>query len=355
MVRGLASSRLMKTAAPAAVAADGSFAQSNGIEQGFDIAEESMISISDLQSQVTEPSTPYVPLRENFAETAFFYPDLRTDSAGRVRIVFTMPDALTEWKFIGFAHTQQMDYGMITAKAKTSKPFMVQPNMPRFVRVGDRSVITASLNNLSMETISGKARMELLNPTDEQVVYQSEQPFTVKEGENGTVSFEFEADERFDVLICRIVAEAGKFSDGEQHYLPVLTNKQRVTETIPVQLSGEQTLSLPTDELFNGQSKTATDKRLTIELTANPEWYVVQALPVVGNPTDDNAISWVTSYYANAISAEIVRKNPAVEKVFNSWMAQGGSKETLLSNLERNQDLKNILLAETPWLAEATD
>ena len=133
-----------------------------------------------------EEEEAYLPLRENFAETAFFYPDLRTDSAGNVRIVFTMPDALTEWKLMGLAHTRELDYGLITAKAKTNKPFMIQPNMPRFIRVGDRTTLMASLNNLSAETVSGVARMQLAHPITGKVVYSGQQPFRVEAGENGS-------------------------------------------------------------------------------------------------------------------------------------------------------------------------
>ena len=356
MLRGAGSSRLVKSvmaktsnadafvgAVPAAVA-----------DEGFDVQESVTVSIVESSAEM-ETAEPYVPLRENFAETAFFYPDLRTDSAGAVRIVFTVPDALTEWKFMGFAHTREMDYGTITAKAKTSKPFMVQPNMPRFVRTGDRAVIAAVLNNLSAETVSGTAHMQLLEPVTEKVVYETSQPFSVAEGGSGAVSFAFDVDSRYEMLVCRITAEAGTFSDGEQHYLPVLSDKQWVTETVPVQLNGEGTLTVDTRDLFNGQSKTATGRRLTVELTGTPDWYVVQALPVIGNPVNEDALSWATAYYANKVAAAIVERNPQIKRQFDSWMVQGGTRETLLSSLEKNPDLKNLLLSETPWVAEAAD
>lgn len=310
---------------------------------------------NDAAVEAAEDEEAMIPVRENFAETAFFYPNLRTDSLGGVSIVFTMPDALTEWKFTGLAHTQAVDYGILTQTVKTSKPFMVQPNMPRFVRKGDRTVIAASLVNLSMDKIEGNAGIKLYDPVTEEVVYDYQQPFSVSEGTTGVVRFDCQIPDTYDMLVCRITAEAGEYSDGEQHYLPVLTDKQWMTETVPVQLDGESMTEVGTEDLFNKQSKTATERRLTVELTANPDWYAVQALPVVGNPTEEDALSWATAYYANSLAAAIVKANPRIKQVFDTWMAQGGSKETLLSNLERNQDLKNLLFEETPWISEATE
>lgn len=310
---------------------------------------------NDAAVEAAEDEEAMIPVRENFAETAFFYPNLRTDSLEGVSIVFTVPDALTEWKFTGLAHTQAVDYGMLTQTVKTSKPFMVQPNMPRFVRKGDRTVIAASLVNLSMDKIEGNAGIKLYDPVTEEVVYDYQQPFNVAEGTTGVVRFDCQIPDTYDMLVCRITAEAGEYSDGEQHYLPVLTDKQWMTETVPVQLDGESMTEVGTEDLFNKQSKTATERRLTVELTANPDWYAVQALPVVGNPTEEDALSWATAYYANSLASAIVKATPRIKQVFDTWMAQGGSKETLLSNLERNQDLKNLLLEETPWISEATE
>ena len=319
--------------------------------------EEIQISIADVAEGSAEEAaqTPMPALRENFSETAFFYPNLCTDSLGNVSISFTVPDALTQWRFLGFAHTQEVDYALWTDTVQTSKPFMVQPNLPRFIRKGDRAVIASSLVNLSMEAVSGTARIEWSDPVSGKVVAHDAQPFSVSEGETGTVQFTFEAPDIYDVLVCKIVAEAGAYTDGEQHYLPILTDKQWVTETVPVQLNGTETKQVNAQDLFNKQSKTASEKRLTVEMTANPDWYAVQALPVAGNPSDEDALSWATAYYANALASHIVKSNPRIEEVFKAWKANGAGKETLLSNLERNQDLKNLLLSETPWVAEATN
>ena len=350
MARSLASSQTLYLAEPEVV-------QSKvALDEGFTAQDGVTISGADIALLAEiESNEKYVPLRDNFAETAFFYSDLRTDAMGAVRVVFTIPDAVTEWKLNGLAHTQDMDYGLITAKAKTSKPFMVRPNMPRFVRVGDRAVIAASLDNISGENISGTIRIQLINPMDDKTVYESEQPFEVGANRNGVVRFEYEVTDKYDVLICRMVADAGEYSDGEQHYLPVLTDKQWVTETLPFQLKENENKVLKLDDLFNKQSKTATDRRLSIELTANPIWYAVQALPVLANPNSEDAFSWATAYYANTLATQILDKNPKIKQVFSAWGTQGTDKDTWLSKLEQNQDVKNLLLIETPWLAEATD
>ena len=326
------------------------------MQEEFDVdIEETAVVEVKFQEELTPITNVSFqqPIRKNFAETAFFYPMLRTDAKGEVSISFTLPDALTEWKFLGFAHTQGMDFGQLTSKVKSSKPFMVQTNLPRFIRMGDESSLAASLVNLSMEDITGTVRMELIDPMTQQVVYKQEQSFKVGEGETGVAQFNYQVTEAYDVLICRVVAEAGEFSDGEQHYLPILTNKQWLTETLPFQLNGEGSINLSLKKLFNRQSRTATGKRLTVELTANPNWYVIQALPVVGNPTEEDAISWATAYYANALAVDILHQYPRIQQVFETWKAEGTTSETLWSKLETNADLKQILFEETPWLAEA--
>lgn len=296
-----------------------------------------------------------ISIRENFAETAFFYPQLRTDSLGDVTIAFIVPESLTEWKFMGFAHTPYLDYGILTDKSVAQKQFMVQPNMPRFVRRGDKTTIAASLVNMAAQAVSGIAHIELSDPMTGKVVYKSTERFSVDEGQTGTIRFGFDIPQKYDVLVCKITASAGKYSDGEQHYLPVLTDKQWVTESLAVQVDDDESTTIQTKALFNGQSKTATEHRLTLEMTANPDWYAVQALPVAGNPQTEDALSWATAYYANSLASLIIEANPHIKQVFSAWVANGGDKETFIGGLERNQDLKNMLLRETPWLTEATD
>ena len=324
------------------------------------VLQEEMVETSaqekvEMGSSEELAETGDIQIRENFAETAFFYPQLRTNEKGEVSISFVLPESLTRWKFMGLAHTRNVDYGKIEATATASKEFMLQPNMPRFVRVGDKANIAASLMNLSDKGVKGTVRMELFNPETEKVFYSQKQKFDVKGGETGHVNFTFEVSDKYAVMACRMVADGDTFSDGEQRYIPVLTDKQWVTETVPLNVNGEGAHTFSLENLFNKHSKTASEQRLTVEFTAHPAWYAVQALPVVANPQNEDALSWATAYYAHSLAAYIVKENPRIKQVFDSWKAQGGTKETFMSNLQKNQELKNILLAETPWLAEATN
>lgn len=324
------------------------------------VLQEEMVETSaqekvEMGSSEELAETGDIQIRENFAETAFFYPQLRTNEKGEVSISFVLPESLTRWKFMGLAHTRNVDYGKIEATATASKEFMLQPNMPRFVRVGDKANIAASLMNLSDKGVKGTVRMELFNPETEKVFYSQKQKFDVKGGETGHVNFTFEVSDKYAVMACRMVADGDTFSDGEQRYIPVLTDKQWVTETVPLNVNGEGAHTFSLENLFNKHSKTASEQRLTVEFTAHPAWYAVQALPVVAHPQNEDALSWATAYYAHSLAACIVKENPRIKQVFDSWKAQGGTKETFMSNLQKNQELKNILLAETPWLAEATN
>ena len=324
------------------------------------VLQEEMVETSaqekaEMGSSEELAETGDIQIRENFAETAFFYPQLRTNEKGEVSISFVLPESLTRWKFMGLAHTRNVDYGKIEATATASKEFMLQPNMPRFVRVGDKANIAASLMNLSDKGVKGTVRMELFNPETEKVFYSQKQKFDMKGGETGHVNFAFEVSDKYAVMACRMVADGDTFSDGEQRYIPVLTDKQWVTETVPLNVNGEGVHTFSLENLFNKHSKTASEQRLTVEFTAHPAWYAVQALPVVANPQNEDALSWATAYYAHSLAACIVKENPRIKQVFDSWKAQGGTKETFMSNLQKNQELKNILLAETPWLTEATN
>ena len=324
------------------------------------VLQEEMVETSaqekvEMGSSEELAETGDIQIRENFAETAFFYPQLRTNETGEISISFVLPESLTRWKFMGLAHTRNVDYGKIEATATASKEFMLQPNMPRFVRVGDKANIAASLMNLSDKGVKGTVRMELFNPETEKVFYSQKQKFDVKGGETGHVNFTFEVSDKYAVMACRMVADGDTFSDGEQRYIPVLTDKQWVTETVPLNVNGEGAHTFSLENLFNKHSKTASEQRLTVEFTAHPAWYAVQALPVVANPQNEDALSWATAYYAHSLAAYIVKENPRIKQVFDSWKAQGGTKETFMSNLQKNQELKNILLAETPWLTEATN
>lgn len=294
--------------------------------------------------------------RENFNETAFFQPYLRTDSAGRVQISFTLPDSYTRWKFRALAHTREMEQGFLTDYVQAQKEFMVQPNLPRFVRVGDETTITSLITNFSGRTVAGKIRMELLNPITEEVVFDRKTSFEVAAGGTAGATFTFTVKTNdSSLLVCRIVADSEGFSDGEQRYLPVLDNKVQLTESIPFLIKEKGKTSVPLKTLFNEQSSTATRRKLTVEYVGNPAWLAVQALPSVADPVGEDALSWAVSYYAGQLAGYIVNAQPRIKTVFEAWRASGAEKETLWSNLKKNEELKTILLEETPWLAEAED
>lgn len=320
--------------------------------------EESAVADVAFEEEIVpvdeETLQPVTGLRTNFAETAFFYPQLRTNELGEVAFSFTMPQSLTQWNFRGYSHTKNMMTGMLDATAVTSKEFMLTPNMPRFVRVGDKTQIAATIANLSGKAVKGMATFTLFDPMTEKVISSQRQKFSVEAGRTTPVNFHFEATDGYDLLGVRIVADGGTFSDGEQHLLPVLSNKEYITETLAMPIRGEETRTFSLDSLFNQNARTATERRLTVEFTGNPAWYAVQALPVLSLPSTDNAISWATAYYANSLAGYIANSQPRIKAVFDSWKLAGGTKDTFLSQLEKNQDVKNILLDESPWLLEAT-
>ena len=292
-------------------------------------------------------------LRTNLAETAFFYPQLRTNEQGEISFSFTMPESLTRWNFRGYSHTKGMLTGTLDGKATTSKEFMLTPNLPRFVRVGDKTSLAASISNMTGKSQAGTVSLVLFDPMTEKVISTQKQKFSLAAGKTMGVDFQFTVSDKYEIVGCRMIADSGTFSDGEQQLLPVLSNKEHLVETLPMPVRGEETHTFSLDHLFNQQSKTATDRKLTVEFTGNPAWYAVQALPSLSLPTSNNAISWATAYYANTLASFIMNSQPKIKAVFESWKLQGGTKETFLSNLQKNQEVKNIILSESPWVLEA--
>lgn len=319
------------------------------------VSTDTMEDVVEEENVVPLEQEPQIQLRSDFAETAFFYPQLRTNAEGEVQLEFTLPESLTEWKFMGLAHTKDMDYGQLDATVRASKDFMLQPNLPRFVRVGDKVSFTASLINLTEKEIKGKVRMELFNPETDKVFHVQKQSFEVGPEETSVVAFSFQVKEENTVLACRMVAEGNGFSDGEQRYLPVLTNKQWITESVSLDVDSAGTYRFSLEELFNAHSKTVSNPRMIVEYTGNPMWYAVQALPVVAEPDNDNVYSWAAAYYANALAAYIAQTNPRIRQVIETWRIQLKGMEVLQSSLQRNEELKELLLEETPWVSDAVD
>lgn len=331
-----------------------------GAVQNVVVEEE--IEITRRDANVSSPPTPLSEItpqiRRNFNETAFFFPQLRTNDKGETQIAFTVPESNTKWRFRVLAHDKNLNTGEAEAFTVSQKELMVTPNMPRFLRHGDRTSISTKISNLSDKEISGNVKLELFNPiTDEVVntisVENQSQPFSLAKDASSNASWMFDVPSDIDVIGVRIVAQNASFSDGEQHALAVLPNRMLITESMRMDVNGTQTKEFTMDRLVNKQSNTIEDYRLTLEFTSNPAWYAVQALPVLSNPESDNAVSWFASYYANSLGMHISNAYPKVSAMIEAWKKQGGSSETLLSNLEKNQELKNVLLEETPWVLEA--
>ncbi|MGL5957698.1 MAG: alpha-2-macroglobulin family protein [Phocaeicola sp.] len=295
-------------------------------------------------------------LRQNFAETAFFYPALQTDPDGVVTLTFTLPESLTTWKFKGYAHTQAMESGMIEGEAVATKKVMLESHLPRFVRAGDKLEFMATVMNRSEEAVNGVVRMELFQPETNRVVATKKVNFKALASQSVEVPFKVNVANEERVLACRLIAEGNGFSDGEQRYLPVLSDKQWVTETVPFYIDQAGTKRIELNKLFNQSQGGLTNKRLTVEFTANPIWYVVQALPALANPTADNAMEWAAALYASALSGKILNDHPQLKQVIAAMQATGSlNEEGFWSQLQKNGELKGSLWNETPWLKEATD
>lgn len=249
-----------------------------------------------------------VQVRENMNETAFFYPALESDNNGNVAIRFTLPESVTTWKFMGLAHDKEMRNGLLVDGAVAQKTVMVQPNMPRFLREGDKSTIVVKLFNSSDKKVSGNTRMQILDPETNKVVWQKTQNYSIDAEGSATISFDVQGLKE-GVYINKVVAAGNGYSDGEQHYLPVLSNRELVVNTLPITLhqKGEQNFDL--SKLFlnkeGKQAKGAEDAKVTIEYTNNPSWLMVKALPAISNPDEENAISLMSAIYANTITTHI--------------------------------------------------
>lgn len=293
-------------------------------------------------------------VRENLEETAFFYPGLISDDKGNVSINFTLPESVTTWQLYGLAHDVQMNSGMISATSVAKKTVMVQPNVPRFVRSTDSGIILARVSNTSDKQVDGTARLSFINPETGKEVYHADHKFVVKAGETIAANFDFDMSKikNDGLLICRIVASGRGYSDGEQHYMPVLPSRELVTNTIAFTQNEPGTLHLDLNKMFAVNDKS---NKLTVEYTNSPAWLVVQALPSMINPDGDNAISLATAYYANSIGRHLMQSTPVIKQTMELWKndasQNGGS--TLQSALQKNESLKQIVLAETPWLLDA--
>ncbi len=315
-------------------------------------------TISDTTIPDKSPA-PQPQIRRNLNETAFFYPQLTTNEQGEVSVEFTVPEALTRWNFMGLAHTTDLRYGQFSKEVVTRKDLMVTPNLPRFFREGDQMIIQTKVSNLSPNPVQGEARLQLfdaltMKPVDALMNnLSSSKSFSLDVSGNTTVDWAITIPAGIDAVMVRITAMAGNHSDGEEVILPVLTNRMLVTETLPLPINGNETKNFTFSKLINqaNGSKSLRNHRLTLEFTSNPAWYAIQALPYLAEQTNENSDQVFNRLYANSLAAYIANSSPKIKAVFEIW--KNLTPDALLSNLEKNQELKALLLEETPWLMEA--
>ena len=300
-----------------------------------------------------------IQVRKNFNETAFFFPELRTDKDGNIEFSFTMPEALTQWKLMTLAHTKDLASGYATKTVITQKDLMVQPNAPRFLREGDQMEFSAKIVNLGDKEVSGQADFQLLNATTMNPVdswFKNVSPsktFKVAAGQSTLVAYNIDVPKNFnDAVVYRIVAKAGDVSDGEEAAIPVVTNRMLVTETMPLPMRGDGTKDFKFEKLINsGKSATLSHYGLTVEYTTNPTWYAIQALPYLMEYPYECAEQTFNRYYANSLATKIVNLSPKIKAVFEKWKTLDTA--ALMSNLQKNEELKSVLLQETPWVLQA--
>lgn len=330
-------------------------AESAKASYGVDAPDGAVVIVTQEGQAALEAQLANIKARTDLKETAFFFPQLTTNDKGEVTFTFTSPEALTQWKLQLLAHTKNLRIGYKQLTAVTQKELMVLPNLPRFVREGDTITISTKISNLTTEAKTGNVQLVLFNPVtgeelkDMVVANQTSQPFTTEAQGNTTASWQLAIPEGLSALQCKIVAVSEAFSDGEQSVLPVLKNKILVTESVAVTIAGTGEKTVTLDKLKNNTSKTLQHHALTLEVTDNAVWYAVQALPYLMEFPYECAEQTFSRLYANLLAGEIVNQHPKIKEVFEKWKAQG----ELQSKLEQNEELKNILLQESPWVRDA--
>ncbi|MFD1551402.1 hypothetical protein DNU06_13630 [Putridiphycobacter roseus] len=305
----------------------------------------------------TENETTPLQVRKNFNETAFFYPQLHTNEAGEIRIKFTMPESLTKWKLIGLAHSTTLEIGQIEKELLTQKDLMVMPNMPRFLRETDTISLSTKISNLLNENISGAVSLKLFDPiTDEEItnkfqVFKEVQNFYIAPNGNAQVSWQLKIPDTYSAVKYQIVANTEKHSDGEENVLPILSNRMLVTESMPMPMHGVGSKTFIFKKLKNQQSTTLKQHNLSLEFTSNPAWYALQAMPYMMEYPYECAEQTFTRYYANAIATHVLNSKPRIKSVIEAWGED--SPDAFLSKLNKNEELKALLIAETPWVMNA--
>jgi len=306
--------------------------------------------------------TPVMQIRKDFRETAFFYPTLVTDSTGNLILKFSAPESLTKWKILGFAHTKDLNYGLLEKELVTQKELMVFPNVPRFVRQGDTVIFSTKIVSLSDRDLSGEIKYGFFDALTMKSLDGAGNSFTsvfqVPRDGSTVISCKIHIpeDPLLSMLQFRVSASAGSFSDGEERIIPVLTNRMLVTETLPMPVRGKGTFEFILNKLFQSEKQSPGNRslknyRLTLEFATNPAWYAIQALPSLNEKRYENADAVFAAFYSNSLASFIANSDPKIKAVFESW--KNITPDALLSNLEKNQQLKSAQLLETPWVVEA--
>lgn len=312
-----------------------------------------------------------IPVRQNLNETAFFYPNLLTDKDGNVSFEFTSPEALTQWKVMFLAHTKDARSAILEKSVVTQKEFSITPNYPRFLREGDELNLQTKISSLVNQKLTGVAQLQILDAfTNEDISekfgisqltavsgFNKEQSFSLAENGNTSATWKLKVPNNVSSIIIKIVAKGEplnplkgtSFSDGEQKAIAVLPNRMLVTDALPIFVKEGQTKTFTLENLKNSNSKTLTNVSNTLELTTNPIWEIMFALPSLKDDTNNSADVIFNKWFADVLASEIFKANPKMKTVFDEYQSKG----LLTSNLEKNQELKQLLLDETPWVLES--
>lgn len=322
----------------------------------FDAAKEADgDGVIDKDDLAGGKSLEKIPVRQNLNETAFFYPDLKTDAEGNVNFEFTSPEALTKWKLMFLAHTKDARAATLEKEVVTQKEFSVTPNYPRFLREGDELNLQSKLSNLTAKRLNGSANLQILDAfTNEDISSQfglnsSTQNFDLNENGNSVVTWKVKVPNNVSSIILKVVAKAGAYSDGEQQAIAILPNRMLVTDAVPVFVKEGETKTFVLDNLKNATSTSISNVSNTLELTTNPIWEIMFALPSLKNDQNSSADVIFNKWFADVLASEIFKANPKMKTIFEEYQSKG----LLNSNLEKNQELKQLLLEETPWVLES--
>jgi hypothetical protein len=366
LMRGYASVAAPMAVAKEEVVMDSVAGNVSGVQveqQG--LMETKSASLKTSSNVVSTKELEKIPVRQNLNETAFFYPNLMTDKDGNVSFEFTSPEALTQWKLMFLTHTKDARAATLQKEVVTQKEFSITPNYPRFLREGDELNLQSKLSSLVNEKLSGTAQLQILDAfTNEDITqkfgisqltavsgYNKEHNFSLNENGNSVVNWKLKVPNDVSSIIIKIVAKAGNFSDGEQKAIAVLPNRMLVTDAVPIFVKEGQTKTFTLENLAKNTSTTATNFANTLELTTNPIWEIMFALPSLKNDQNNSADVVFNKWFADVLASEIFKANPKMKTVFDEYQSKG----LLISNLEKNQELKQLLLEETPWVLESKD